>query len=859
MAAAAKRRERVMPGTGIEPTKELAGWLRVAGSALLWLALPLLAWLAVPEYRTAIDPAFYLPFHDLAEVFAVVVATLVFVTGWHVHDERRPAASVMLACAFLAVALMDVAHFMSFEGMPDFITPNSPHKAIVFWLAARYLSAGALLAFALMPRQPLAKHTRRHFLAGFLGAALLVFYVGVWHPDWVPVTFIPGAGLTAFKIAMESGVLVLLLIALLVDLRRRRESAGPSLTALGFALALLLASELFFMLYSRVTDMANVLGHVYKVLAYLFLYRAIFLDSVLTPISRIKQARDDVIESDRRHRELLETAPDAILVVDERGRILMVNERLESLFGYTRWELLGQKMEVLVPEDTRAVHHAHRLAFIEANSALGMGNSRNLVGRRKDGSEVPVDIALSTFHSQSGTQVTAFIRDVTEQRRIEAELRHQSSHDALTGLPNRTLFQDRLAQAMQQARRHEKLAAVVLLDLDNFKAINDGWGHNYGDQLLAEVARRLKETLRAEDTVARLGGDEFALLLPDLGLLEHVGQVVNKVLQAFSAPFRIGEYDVYSGLSMGVTVFPLDGEDVTTLLRNADVAMYRAKAEGRGCARFFTRDLNSIMQDTLMLQTYLKHAVETGELELHYQPQVDLGSGEIRGVEALLRWSHAELGEVSPARFIPVAEASGLIVPIGAWVLATACRQIRAWQDAGTPIRVAVNLSAHQFRQRDLTQQVRDALDRSGASPALLELELTESAVMEEPKAAARVLSDLENLGVSIALDDFGTGYSSLAYLKAFSLHKLKIDRSFVQDLVRDPDDAAIVRGLVGLAHSLGLKVIAEGVEMEEQRDMLIRLGCDEMQGWLFSRALPAQTCGRLLAGEPCMASQDAA
>ncbi len=838
-----------MPSTNSKYNQKLARWILATGSVLLLLALPLLLWQATAENRAAIDAAFYLPFHTLVEVFAVVVAALVFVTGWHVHDEKRPAASVMLACAFLAVALLDFAHLMSYAGMPDFITANSPHKAIVFWLAARYAAAGALLAFALMPRQPLARHARRRFLAGFLGYAMLVCYVGIWQPDWVPATFIPGVGLTAFKISMESGVLLLHLLTLLLIFLRRHELSGLSLTSLGFALALMLASELFFMLYSRVTDVANVLGHVYKVLAYLFLYRAIFLDSVQTPINLIKQARNDVIESERRNRELLETAPDAILVVDAEGYIRMVNERLESMFGYTRWELLGQKMEILMPEAARERHRIHQATFFEANGERSMGSGKYMVGRRKDGSEVPLDIALSTFLSEAGTpKITAFMRDVTQQRRIEAELRHQSTHDALTGLPNRTLFQDRLTQAMQQARRQEKLLAVALLDLDNFKAINDGWGHNYGDLLLSEVARRLKDTLRAGDTVARLGGDEFALVLSDLGQLEQVGQVVNKVLAAFSTPFRIDEYDVYSGFSIGVTVFPVDGEDVTTLVRNADVAMYRAKAAGRGCARFFTPDLNGIMQDTLLLQTYLKSAVEAGELALHYQPQVNLRSGEICGVEALLRWSHAELGPVSPARFIPVAEACGLIVPIGAWVLATACKQIRAWQDAGTPIRVAVNLSAHQFRQQDLPHLVRQALERSGASPALLELELTESAVMEEPEATARVLRDLENLGVTIAIDDFGTGYSSLAYLKVFSLHKLKIDRSFVQDLARDPDDAAIVRGLVGLAHSLGLTVIAEGVESEDQRAMLLRLGCDEFQGWLFSKALPADACGRLLA-----------
>jgi len=834
---------------GVANKNKSPGRVVTTGSLLLLLAVLLLFWLALQEERTAIDVAIYLPFHTLLEVFAVLVATMVFVTGWHVHDEKRPAAPAMLACAFLAVALLDFAHFMSLLGMPDFITNNSSQKAIVFGVAARFLVGGALLAYALMPRQPLMRYSRRFFLAGFLAYTLLVLYVGIWHSDWIPAIWITDVARAELKIGMEGGVVMLLSGALLAIFRRRHEERGLSFIWLVFALALMLASELFLMLRWYLTDMADVLGHVYKVLAYLFLYRAIFLDSVQTPIELFKQARNDVIESERLNRELLETAPDAILVVDAAGHIQMVNERLELMFGYTRSELLGRHMEILMPEGARERHLTYQAAFVEANGERDMNCGSSMAGKRKDGGEMPLDIALSTFLTATGAlKITAFIRDVTHQRRIEAELRYQSTHDALTGLPNRTLFQERLTRAMQDAIRLEKLLAVVLLDLDNFKAINDGWGHNYGDQLLSGVAGRLKETLRTGDTVARLGGDEFALILSDLVQVDDIGQIINKVLKAFAASFRIGEYDVYAGLSLGITVFPVDGEDVSTLLRNADMAMYRAKAEGRGCARYFTRGLNNLMQDSLLLQTHLKHSVEAGELELYYQPQVNLHSGEISGVEALLRWSHVELGSVSPARFIPVAEACGLIVPIGAWVLATACKQIRAWQDAGTPVRVAVNLSAHQFRQHDLTQSVRDALAQSGASPALLELELTESAVMEEPEPAARLLDDLAQMGVTIAIDDFGTGYSSLAYLKVFSLHKIKIDRSFVQDLALDPDDAAIVGGLIGLAHSLGLSVIAEGVENEDQRAMLQQLGCDEFQGWLYSKALPADACGRLLA-----------
>ncbi len=824
------------------------GFAWLAGLFLLLLAIPLLGWQMTAEHSIGIDTAIFLPFHTLAEVFAVVVAAMVFVTGWHVHDEKRPTVSVMLACAFLAVAIMDFTHLMSYVGMADFITENSPHKSIVFWLAARYVAAAALLAYALMPKQPLAHCMRRWYLGTSLGFVLLMLYVGIWHVEWVPGTFIEGEGLTPFKVTMENGVVVLHLITLGLLYWRRAEFTGPSLNALFFAVALMLASELFFLIYTRVTDLANMLGHAYKVLAYMFLYRAIFLDSVMAPMVRLRQARAEVVESERRHRELLETAPDAIMVIDGQGAIQMVNERLEQMFGYPRAELLGQQMEFLVPKRYQARHLEYRNNYAQTPLLRPMANKLDLAGLCKDGSEVPLDIALSTFHSGDGMQVTAFLRDVTERRRMEADLRHQATHDALTGLPNRTLFQDRLAQSMVQARRHDRLVAVILLDLDNFKAVNDGWGHNHGDLLLSEIARRLTAVLRPDDTVARLGGDEFVLLLSDLGHTEDVGQVAEKILGVFADPIRVDDNEVFTSASLGITLFPMDGEDVTTLLRNADVAMYRAKSEGRGGIRYYTRDLNTLMRENLLLQTYLRRAVEEGQFELYYQPQLRLIDNKISGVEALLRWSHEELGMVSPARFIPVAEASGLIVPIGEWVLNTACRQIKAWQDAGTPTKVAVNLSAHQFRHRNLAELVKTTMETTGAPAHLLELELTESALMEEPEATAQVLKELEQLGVSIAVDDFGTGYSSLAYLKTFPLHQLKIDRAFIMDVTVDPDDAAIVRGLVGLAHSLGIQVVAEGVETEEQRAFLTQCCCDEMQGWLFSKALPANECGRLLA-----------
>ncbi len=822
-------------------------WIGRLGLFLLLFAIPLWLWRMLSDPVQTVPFALYLPFHSLVEVFAVVVAAMIFVTGWHVRDERRPAASVMLACAFLSVGLMDLAHFLSYEGMAAFITPNTPHKGIVFWLAARYAAALALLAYIAMSGNPRQGSLPMTLLAGSLALSATIFAVGIWHPHWVPSTFVTGQGLTPFKLFAESGVALIGLITLALFHRRRKALQGVCLPALGYALALMLASELFFMIYSHVTDMSNVVGHIYKVLAYLFLYRALFLDNVRTPIDRLRQARSVVSESERRHLALLETAPDAILVIDGAGSIQMVNERLEKMFGYSREELLGRNMDMLVPVKYRDKHRDHQRSYLDNPDFRPMAGKEDLAGRRKDGVELPVDISLSSFQCSEGVQITAFIRDVTDRRRIEADLRHRATHDSLTGLPNRALFQDRLAQAMVQAQRHQRLVAVILLDIDNFKSFNDGWGHNQGDQLIRELARRLCEVLRPDDTVARLGGDEFMLLLSDLGHMEDVGRVTEKIQQVFAKPFRIANSEVFANSSMGITLYPMDGDDVSTLIRNADVAMYRAKSEGRGGVRYFTRDLNTLMRENLLLQTRLRHAVEADELELHYQPKLNLKTNEISGVEALLRWSPEELGPISPSRFIPVAEANGLIIEIGAWALKTACRQISTWVLAGRPTKVAVNISVHQFRHQNIVEVIGNCLAATGAPASLLELELTESALMEDPEANAIVLAELERMGVTISIDDFGTGYSSMAYLKNLPIHKLKIDQTFIKDVVDDPKSAAIVCGLVTLAHSLGISVVAEGVEREAQKAFLIGCDCDEMQGWLLSKAVPPEQCMKIM------------
>ncbi|WP_219116493.1 bifunctional diguanylate cyclase/phosphodiesterase [Janthinobacterium sp. UMAB-56] len=614
---------------------------------------------------------------------------------------------------------------------------------------------------------------------------------------------------------------------------------GSLYVLLGGLLSSLLATAYVFQLVSRNSVIARITGE-----------RTAALQFANLRLSEDIAARMHNEKSLRLRERIIEVSANAIILcsADAPGYLIeYVNPAFERITGYAAAEVIGQRLEDLQgPQEGRQDMHAITTALREQRE--GKAIVRNF---SKDGSCYWSELFVAPVRDDGDGSVSHFVvaqYDISTVMRFEQELQFQSRHDILTGLANRLLLRERLEQAMAVTRRSGLPLWVVFIDLDRFKFVNDTLGHDAGDTVLKNVAERLRDATREVDTVARLGGDEFVLLLPQHGNGEPGAAILQRILNAVAQPLQLGEYEFLLSCCMGVAVYPDDGQDADTLIKHADIAMYRAKEQGRGHWQFYASSMNAGTLERLGLESELRHALARGQFHLEYQPQLDLSSGAVVGMEALLRWQHPQLGRIAPASFISLAEEMGLIIPIGDWVLHTACAQARAWQQAGHgPLRLAVNLSARQFKQRNLLQAVAQALADTGLEAAHLELELTESMVMHNVEQATAIMSKLKALGVQLSIDDFGTGYSSLAYLRHFPIDVLKIDKTFVSDITHSDDDAAIVRAIISLAHSLRLKVIAEGVETLQQLAFLRQHGCDQMQGYLFSRPLTAAAFEELL------------
>jgi diguanylate cyclase (GGDEF)-like protein/PAS domain S-box-containing protein len=545
-------------------------------------------------------------------------------------------------------------------------------------------------------------------------------------------------------------------------------------------------------------------------------------------------------ESLRLYASVFEHSGEAILITDQDRRIVAVNRAFTQLTGYTLADIMGKNPKVLSSGETPPETY---LAMWTALDQAGYWQGE-IIDRRKDGTLYPKWLSISAVREPDGS-ITHYIgsfTDISERKKVEAQISQLAYHDGLTEMLNRIGLQSQLDQALAMAGRDRRELAVIFLDVDRFKTINDTMGHAVGDKLLVEAARRLRHNLRNSDIVARFGGDEFVVVLTDVDDAAAAARVADKILRALATPYLIDERELHSTASIGIAFFPGDGNDADTLLKNADTAMYHAKSLGRNNLQFFTAEMNQAAVKRLTLDHELRVAMEGRQFVLHYQPQLDGPSGRPVAVEALVRWQHPRNGLLAPSEFISVAEETGLILQLGEWVLDEACRQLRAWRDAGlTGLVMAVNLSAHQLRAPTLVPSVADVLKKYALSGSELELEVTESVAMHDPDASIKTLKALRDLGVRLSIDDFGTGYSSLSYLKLLPIQALKLDKSFVRDIETDSNDVAICTATIALAHSLNLSVVAEGVETEAQRLLLASHHCDYMQGYLFSRPLPAE------------------
>lgn len=759
----------------------------------------------------------FLLFHTLAELFAVMVAIVLAMVAWYTYGFSRNHFLMYLGTGYLWIGVLDLMHTLSYSGM-GVLALESGNTSIQFWIVTRYLEAILLLTAPLFFSYRLPK---RSLQLVFGGVSVVVIYLVL--QEHLPVMFVDGVGLTPAKIVSEYLIVGLLLGAIAVLTHYSLFLDRHIYRLMIASIICTIAAELVFTLYMDLVSLPILVGHILKFLSYWLIFMAVVRTSLSEPYQVLTRASSTY-----------DAVPDPAIVLDSGGRIIQVNKAAEKEAGRPRQEMLEQDCHEIfhprrMPKDECAI--CHNIVF---------GTPLENVEIYYPESGEYREITLTPFDYQSETRAMVHVmHNITRKKQAEAELVHNAYYDPLTDFPNRMLALDRLEQAINHSRRFNMHTAVLFVDMDNFKDINDTLGHKFGDRVLIRMAHSLENCVRKSDTIARWGGDEFLIIIPGLMQLTDVERLVSKIFTRLAKPVYVEDREFLITASIGIAGYPDDGASVDTLLSNADAAMYLAKQTGKNTYRFYTEGMNERAAERLAMEYRLRRALSNDELYMVYQPKVDVKNGYITGAEALMRWESPEMGSVSPAQFIPLAEESGQIVEIGDWAIHQVCRDLAAMAEHGFgDAGVAINISSRQIRNQDFARHLADILREHAVAPNQIKIEITESLLLEEDNHTVEVLGELRQMGISLSLDDFGTGYSSLSYLKRFPFTEIKIDRSFIRDVESNNGDQQLCQAIIAMAESLKLEVVGEGVERQGQLEFLRTYGAHSVQGFLFSKPI---------------------
>jgi diguanylate cyclase (GGDEF)-like protein/PAS domain S-box-containing protein len=810
-----------------------ARWLREHLTIVIITVLYIPMTISLYQFPYVLPSGYHLMFHTLLEILTMLISFSIALQGWVIFPHTLSTRRLHLAALFFIVGLFELGHLLTYQ---DLTAWSSLQTSYWYWIGARFFESAGLLSVLLVKDRQTTKGERVTAFSTAIAVCCLYTLALIYFRDMLPLLITPGNGQTPIMHIMQT-MLIAFHVMTIVLLLRSKQMLGTredSNRTMFHAIWVLVLSEAMFMMHLHANDILSLISHVFKLIGYFYILRGIYLSFLREPYLQQQETEAELIRSQRELQVITDAMGEGLLVLDAERKLTYMNPEAQRLLGWKFEELRGKTLldNILFSYGCKTC------------SSKDCKSIENCLFKKTDGRETDIFMrkdgtAFYVEYTWNDSMVVVF-RDITAQRQEQERIRYMALHDDLTGLPNRHHFRNTLEDTIRSTQHSDTRLGVLMLDVDRFKYVNDTLGHDTGDLLLKELARRLKKICDMNGAfVARMGGDEFLIFIKERDVENRIRPLCKMILRDFESPFRLKEADFHITPSIGVSLYPEHGQDADTLIKLADVAMYQAKKQRNHCL-FYSTWMDTQNMELLQLENDLRMALERGEFVLFYQPQVNIETNECIGAEALLRWKHPQRGWVSPANFIPLAEETGLIIPIGRWVLEQACMQMKSWADAGVlQGRISVNVSSKQFLDGNFPLIVEHVLKKTGLDPGMLDIEITES-LMIHVETAIGVLNRLKKLGVHISVDDFGTGYSSLGLLKDMPIDRLKIDKSFIRGILSSPGEAAIVSTIIAMTRHLGLEVVAEGVETEKEMQFLKDQCCFEVQGYYYSKPLPA-------------------